>query len=235
MNIVDIAILLILAVTILGGWYRGFLETLLGLIATLLSCVLGFVGIPLVADAVRGNASLYQTLLYYTEGAEYVAVTDVELTRTSIHNITVEELGTIVQNADMPLPMGARVLRNIAIEAFSSEGVTTLGDYFNITIVTVVINIVSFLLVFALCRILFGVLIRGIAYGREGFPALVHFDGPIGAGIGLIQGITLLFALFLLLPIALTVLPKLYEFIQESYFGEFFYRANLLIQLIPGT
>jgi len=235
MNIVDIAVVLVLAVAILGGWYRGFVETLLGLAATLLSCVLGFFGIPLIANAVRGSESLYQMLLYYTEGAEYVAVTDVELTRTSIHAVTAEQLRTIVENAEMPLPMGTRVMKNIAVEAFSSEGVTTLGDYFNLTIVSVVINIAAFLLVFLFCRVLFGLIIRGIGYGKERYPALVQMDGPIGAGVGLIQGIMVLFAVFLLLPIALTVLPKLYTFVQESFFGEFFYRANLLIYLMPGT
>lgn len=235
MNIVDIAVVLVLAIAVLGGWYRGFVETLLGLCATLLSALLGFVGIPLIANAVRGSESLYQMLLYYTEGAEYVAVTDVELTRTSINAVTAEQLRTIVENAEMPLPMGSRVMKNIAVEAFSREGVTTLGDYFNLTIVSVVINIAAFLLVFLFCRVLFGFIIRGIGYGKGRYPALVQLDGPIGAGVGLIQGIILLFAVFLLLPVALTVLPKLYEFVQESYFGEFFYRANLFIYLMPGT
>lgn len=234
MNIVDIVVVFVLAIAVLGGWFRGFVETLLGLCATLLSCVLGFLGIPLVANAVRGNAELYQMLLYYTEGAEYVAVTDVELTRASINSVTAEQLNTIVQNADMPLPMGARVTKNIAVEAFSAEGVTTLGDYFNLTIVSVVINIAAFLLVFLFCRVLFGVIIRGVGYGRGGYPVLIRADGPIGAGVGLIQGVLLLFAMFLLLPIGLTVLPKLYEFVQESFFGEFFYRANLLIQMMPS-
>ena len=53
--------------------------------------------------------------------------------------------------------------------------------------------------------------------------------------MGLIHGVLLLFLLFLLAPIALTVLPKLYEFIEESFFGEFFYRANFFLMLIPGT
>lgn len=234
MEIVDIAVVFVLATAILSGWYRGFVETLLGLGATLVSCAVGFLGRPLAANAVRGNASLYQMLLYYTEGAEYVAETGIELTRTSINSVNAEELRTIVQNADMPLPMGARVTRNIAIEAFSSEGVTTLGDYFNLTIVSVVINIFAFLVVFLLCRVLLGVIIRGVGYGREGYPVLVQWDGPIGAGVGLIHGIILLFAIFLLLPVALTVLPKLYDFVQKSFFGEFFYRANLLIYLMPG-
>jgi hypothetical protein len=33
----------------------------------------------------------------------------------------------------------------------------------------------------------------------------------------------------------LTVLPKLYEFLSESFFGEIFYKANFLLSIIPST
>ena len=32
-----------------------------------------------------------------------------------------------------------------------------------------------------------------------------------------------------------SVLPRLYEFLEGSFFGEFFYRANVFLSLIPGT
>ena len=41
MNVVDIAIVLILAITILGGWYRGFVSAALGVMATLLAWLIG--------------------------------------------------------------------------------------------------------------------------------------------------------------------------------------------------
>ena len=86
-----------------------------------------------------------------------------------------------------------------------------------------------------IARIILGFIIRGISYGRGGFPALAHGDSAIGAGVGLLQGVLILFAIFLLLPIALTVLPKLYIYVEKSFFGVFFYRANFFINLIPGT
>jgi len=45
----------------------------------------------------------------------------------------------------------------------------------------------------------------------------------------------MLFVIFLLAPVMLTVLPKLYEFLSESFFGEFFYKANFLLSIIPST
>ena len=112
---------------------------------------------------------------------------------------------------------------------------TTLGDYFNQTIVCVVINILALLLLFTILRLLFGFVIRGIEYGRGGFPVLSRGDGIIGAGVGLIHGVLLLFVIFMIVPVLLTVLPKLYDFLSESFFGEFFYKANFLLSIIPST
>ena len=98
-----------------------------------------------------------------------------------------------------------------------------------------VINILAALLVFVLARLVIGFVVECVAHGRGGFPALTRLDGLVGAGVGLLHGVLLLFLLFLLVPIALTVLPRLYEFLEESFFGEFFYRANVFLSMIPGT
>lgn len=235
MNFIDIAILLILAITILGGLYRGFVSTALNICATLGSILLGRIFIPIVSGLIKGNADLFGTMLYYTEGSEYVAITDVELTRAPISGISAEQLHNVLENADMPLPMDRCVLKNIASEAFRDSGVTTLGDYFNQTIVCVVINIIALIVLFTALRILFGFVIRGIEYGRGGYPVLSHGDSVIGAGLGLIHGVLMLFVLFLIVPVLLTVLPRLYEFLRESFFGEFFYQANFLLAIIPST
>lgn len=235
MNFIDIGVLLILAITVLGGYYRGFVSTLLDIGATLLSFLLARIGAPLIANLVKGNEKLYNMMLYYTEGSEYVAVTDVELTRTPISGISSDTLHTVIENAGMPRPMDSCVDRNIATEAFSDQGVVTLGDYFNQTIVCVVINILALLAIFLVVRVLCSFVIRGAEYGRGGFPVLVRADGLIGAGMGLFNGVLLLFVIFLVFPIVLTVLPKFFDFLSESFFGNFFYRANPLLFLIPGT
>ncbi len=182
---------------------------------------------------VKGSADLFNMMLYYTEGSEYVAITDVELTRASIASISSDQLHTVLQNADMPIPMDRCIIKNIASEAFRASGVTTLGDYFTHTIVCVVINILAMLLVFVIVRLLLGFVIRGMEYGRGGFPVLTRGDGVIGAGLGLIHGVLLLFAIFLLVPVMLTVLPKLYEFLSQSFFGEFFLQANFRCRSSP--
>ncbi|MDO4492253.1 MAG: hypothetical protein Q4C53_00035 [Clostridia bacterium] len=235
MKIVDTVCGLVLVLCVLGGCYRGFFSAALSLTETLLSIVLAALTTPFLAAAAKGNAALYNMLLYYTEGSEYVAKTSVELTRTSIHGVNALQLRAIIDRADMPLPMGERVLDNVAQEVFRTTGYTALGDYFNLTIVAVVINLICFFLCFLVFRLLMGLVMRAFEYGRGGFPLLSRFDTATGAGIGFLEGAVLLFVLFLLLPPVLTVLPKIGVYVNRSFFGEFFYRANPLYMLIPGT
>ena len=234
MNFVDIFILLVLAVCVLGGYYKGFLSTLVRIGMTLLSFFLALSLSPLLSGAVRGQQDLYDMLLYYTEGSEYVAATDVELTRVGISQVTSEKLREVLRNANMPIPMDTAVQRNIAVEAFRAEGIGTLGDYFNRTIVAVTLNIFCVVLLFALIRALTGVILGGIEYAR-GFPMLRQGDSLLGAALGVLHGALFLFVIFMLLPVVLVVLPRVYTFISESYFGAFFYRANPFLRLVPDV
>jgi hypothetical protein len=188
---------------------------------------------PLLENVVKQSADIYSSVLYYAEGAELVG--DVELSRTAISSLSSEQISGVMEKAQLPLPMGARITENIARETFAKNGLTTLDDYFNQTIVCVVINILALLILFTVLRLLFGFVIRGMEYGRGGFPVLSRGDGVIGAGVGLIHGVLILFVIFLIVPVMLTVLPKIYEFLSESFFGEFFYKANFLLSIIPST
>ena len=102
MNFVDVFILLVLAVCVLGGYYKGFLSTLVRIGMTLLSFFLALSLSPLLSGAVRGQQDLYDMLLYYTEGSEYVAATDVELTRAGIAQVTSEKLREVLRSLQTP-------------------------------------------------------------------------------------------------------------------------------------
>ncbi|HWQ59328.1 MAG TPA: CvpA family protein [Clostridia bacterium] len=236
MNLLDFAILAIFAFFVLSGVYRGFLPTLLSIAAYILSWLLALILLSAGAKAIRGNETLYNQMLYYTEGSEYVS--DVELARTDISSLSAAELADILENADLPYPMAKQITKNMAKEAFVGEGVTTLGDYFNQTIVRVFINIISFLCFFALFRALLGFLVNGVDYAWR-FPQLRAGDQLLAGGLGLIRGILAVFLLFMLLPLVLIVLSGKLAFVNElvdgSLFSNFFYRSNFLLSMMPGT
>ena len=233
MTLVDMVILLLFAFFVLTGWYRGLINTLFSLGAYLLSGGLAFLLRPLLANWVKAKDTLYTTALYYAEGAEFVY--DVELSKTAVSELSAEQLGVVMEKADLPIPMATRITENIAKEAFSKEGLSTLGEYFNQTIVSVVINLLCVLVIFLVIRALFAFVINMLDYARKGYPVLQSADGLISAGFGLIRGFLAMYIFFLLVPVAMVVLPKVGDILEESFFGTFFYTSNFLLRMIPGA
>ncbi len=232
---VTILVLVILGVCILAGYYRGVIYSAVSIGLTFLSFLLALLMIPVVAGPVRESKSLYGSLLYYFEGYEYVSRTSVELIHDPISMLDSKELSEVVDNAALPLPLGHAVERNIRREAYASRGITTIGDYFNQTIVDVVLNILSLLFLFACIRVLFGFILRMIDYGRRGLPTLKRFDPLFSCGIGFLHGVMLLYILFLIAPIILTIVPKLGRHMIEDPLPGFFYRMNPFMWFIPTT
>jgi Colicin V production protein. len=232
---VTVLILIILGMCILAGYYRGVIYSAVSLGLTLLSFFLALLMIPVVEGPVRKNESLYSSLLYYFEGFEAVSKTSVEMIHDPVSSLDSETVSEVVENAALPLPLGSAVSRNIRREAYAPRGITTLGDYFNQTVVDVVLNILSLLFLFIVFRVLFGFILRMIDYGRRGLPALKRFDPLFSCGIGFLHGVILLYIFFLLAPILLTIVPKLGRALVSSPLSGFFYRMNPFMWLIPTT
>ncbi|MEL7609219.1 MAG: CvpA family protein [Bacillota bacterium] len=234
MNLLDLIVILVLMLYVLYGYYRGFFHSVLSIGAYILSWGAGMLFFNAVGTLIKGNESIYNTMLYYTEGSEYIG--NVELTKTPVSQINLDQLGDLIAKSTLPHPMGEQVKVNVSTEAFSDLGITTLGDYFNQTIVCVFINIIAFLLIFAAVRLILGLIINSADHAGV-FPALRHSDSLIGAGFGALRGVLALFLLMMLTPIALTILP--FDFIREqldsSFFAPFFYHSNFLLSLIPGV
>lgn len=230
---VDLVILLILAITLLAGYYRGVIYSAINLGVSLLSFVLALVLCTSLSGAVQKRQSFYDMMLYYFEGYEYINETSVELVHVSASQIGDKELAVVVKNANMPSPFDRAVTSNVKKQVYESRGIYSLGDYFNQTIVDTVLNILSFLLLFLIFRLLLGFVLRLMDFGAAGLPRLRHFDVPLACGIGLLHGIFLVFILFMLVPLMLVVVPRLVTFIDDSLMGGFFYRGNLLLRMIP--
>ena len=235
MNLIDIAVIGVLALFILHGIYKGFLPTLLSIGAYILAWLAAIVLLPVGSNSIRGSEKLFNTMLYYTEGSE--DVNDVELARKSIDEISTDTLNAVFAKADLPYPMAKNIADNIARESFAENGITTLGDYFNQTIVIVFINILVFIAMFAIIRIILAFIINGVDYAWT-LPKLRVADRAIAGGIGLIRGILAVFLLFMLLPIVLIVLQGKFAFltdmVNDSMMAKFFYRTNFLLSMMPG-
>lgn len=230
---VDLVIILILAIALLAGYYRGVIYSALSLGVSILSFALALMLCTTLSGAVQKRQSLYEMMLYYFEGYEYINETSVELVHVSVAQVGDKELSVVVKNADMPSPFDRAVTNNVKKQVYEDRGIYSLGDYFNQTMVDTVLNILSLLLLFLVFRLLLGFVLRLIDFGAAGLPRLRRLDVPLSCGIGLLHGIFLVFVLFMLVPLALVVVPRLSKFLEESLMGEFFYKGNLLLRMVP--
>ncbi|MDO4543120.1 MAG: CvpA family protein [Clostridia bacterium] len=232
---VDLVIFLILALAVLAGYYRGFVYSAISIGTTVLSFFLALLCIPLPTGVIKGSETLYPMLIYYFEGHEYINETSVELKHERVIDISEEQIDIVIENADMPIPFGRAAKANVMNREYEQLGIYTLGDYFNQTVVDVVINILSLLLLFIIFRLVLGFALHLIDHSVGGLPVLQRFDAPISLGIGFLHGTILVFILFMLVPIVLSILPELYEYIEDSVFGRFFYRVNVFLRMIPNN
>ena len=230
---VDLIILLILAIALLAGYYRGMVYSAISLGLSLLSFVMALLLCTTVSGLVQKRQRFYEMMLYYFEGYEYINETSVELVHVSVSQIGDRELSVVVKNANMPSPFDEAVTKNVKKQVYQRRNIYSLGDYFNQTIVDTVLNILSLLVLFLLFRLVLGFVLRLIDFGAAGLPRLRRLDAPLSCGIGLLHGILLVFIVFMLVPLMLVVVPKLVKYIDDSVLGGFFYKANLLLKLVP--
>lgn len=93
----------------------------------------GFLLMGTVSNSIIKNEKLYNSMLSYTEGSE--AIYDVELVKSDIKSLSNSEIDEVMSRSNLAYPLKERVYENIMTEAFKAEGITTLGDYFNESIV----------------------------------------------------------------------------------------------------
>jgi len=234
MKIIDYVILGILGISAMIGVYQGFVVAVLNIASFFISWLTAFLFYPNVSRYLEAKTKLVSTLLYYTEGA--TKIQDIELRRTNIQSISEETLKNIIDHANLPSPFDTLIQDNIAKQAFNPINVVSLGDYFNHTITNIIVNIISFMIVYFAVRILLNIIISLVNHIVK-LPVLKTFDSLLGGCFGLFRGIFVVFLIFALVPILLTILPSdfITPFLDESLFASFFYKSNIITSIIRGV
>lgn len=234
MNILDFAIIAILGLFVLAGVYKGFLYTSIEIFLFVICVIFAFMMTPLLSFRVEQNETLFNTMLYYTEGSENIY--DVEYKKKNITEISNAELEDIYSHSKVAYPMDERIRENVAGAVFEGGNIYTLGDYFNQTMVIVTVNILMFLLLFGALRLILAFILGWINYARP-LPVLKKLELPAAIGVGLIRGILAVLLFFMVCPIVLTVLPFdwVSDLVEGSKLARFFYYSNFLLGFIPGV
>lgn len=200
MNIIDIIILVVLAVNVILGMYRGFINGVLSVAALIGAAAMAFAVSGQLAAWLQGNETLINTLIYYTDAGSRIS--DLDLSMLSVAQVSESALAQILESAQLPPAFQTAFLSALG----TSSGSATVSTLLSQTIVSVSISILSFLICFLLSYIVATFVIHLICYVFE-LPVLRHLDALAGGIFGLARGILMLFILFALVPIVLAVAP----------------------------
>ena len=229
MNIIDILILAVLAVSVIYGMHRGFISGVLSVAALIGAAALSFAMSGQLAAWLKGNQTLVDTLMYYTDAGSRVSSLD--LSFMSVSQVTEHTLAQILQSANLPAAFESAFITGIS----AAPGSMTISELLSQTIVSVSISILSFLICFFVSYIVATFVIHLISYVFE-LPVLRHLDALIGGVFGLVRGVLLLFILFALVPIVLAIapVPQIEELIAASRLAPMF-DSQLILSILRSS
>ena len=226
MNIIDILILVVLGVSVVFGMYRGIISGVLSVAALIGAAALAFMLSGDLAAWLKGNETLVETLMYYTDAGSRVSNLDLSL--LSVSQISESTLAQILKSANLPAAFESAFLSGIT----SANGSMTIAQLLSQTIVNVSISIISFLICFFVCYLAATFVIHLVQYVFE-LPVLRHLDALIGGMFGFVRGVLLLFILFALVPIVLAIapVPMIEEMIAASRMAPMF-DSQLILSIL---
>jgi len=228
MNIIDIMILVVLAVSVVFGMYRGFISGVLSLAALVGAAVLSLMMSPELAAWLKGNQTLVDTLLYYTDAGSRISNLDLSL--LSVAQVTEGALASILESTNLPAAFETAFISAIP----GTSGTVTISQLLSQTIIDVSISILSFLCCFFVCYVAATFVIHLINYVFE-LPVLRHLDSLIGGLFGFVRGVLLLFILFALVPIVLAIapVPMISDMINASRLAPMF-DSQIILSILRG-
>lgn len=233
MNIIDYGIILLIALCVLFGFYRGFLQTLLNLGGSLLSFAGAFWLFPKLADAVSNNTEIVRLISSYTDSGSLLG--DLDLSSRAISTLSTSNIDAIVAKASLPEPIGKLLQANLTGKVFSPLGnlATTVGDYVNQTILSVSINVLCFIVCFIICFIVITILVN-LLRSVFRFPVLKQLDWLAGGAFGFLIGCVLCFIVFTAMPLLQSVVPleQFQTLVDQSALAKVFENGNLIISIM---
>ncbi len=233
MNVIDFIIIGVVGLCMLFGFYRGFIQSVLNLGGGLLSLVASFLIFPKIADAVSGNTDITRMISSYTDSSTLLG--NLDLSSQAVSSLTDSRIAEIVQKANLPAPVDTLLSHNLSQQVFSPLGnlATNVGDYVNQTILSVSINVLSFLVCFVACFVVLTILIN-LLRAVFRFPVLKQLDWLAGGLFGFLLGVVLCFVVFTTMPLLESVIPipQFQELVEASSLAKVFENGNLLLSVM---
>lgn len=231
MNIIDLAVYGIILISVVAGFYQGFLASVFNTVGYFISMLSASWFYGGAAMRVKVAGKVIPQLLYYSETAGMLGT--VEISHTSVNGLSQLQLDSILKGVTLPFPLEKWFSHNVLGAVYAQDGISTLGDYLSRTVAETAVNIACFLAILLGVYIAVTLIVNCVHYVVK-LPAVKLFDGVLGGVIGLVRGYFLAFALFLIVPVVLSILPvqQIQDIITSSHTAAFFYQKDFMFNMI---
>ena len=231
MNIIDGILLFILAISVVYGFYHGFIQSVASLVALGLSILSGFMFGPALARLFSGNQTISGLMVNMTDAVARVG--DYDLASSPVNQVSGSLMDTVLNSVSLPGSIEQALRNNIVTQAFRQNGLTTVNDYVSNTIVNTAISILSFLVCFAAAYLILTLLLSLIRHVFE-YPILRQLDWLAGGAFGLLRGAALCYLLVLLIPLIQVIVPggQFTNLMESSALAGWFTNEGLFMKVI---
>lgn len=234
LNVIDYVVIGIVGISVLFGFYRGFISSVLNVGGGLISFGLSFWLYPKLAGVIQGNEELVRTLRNYTDTSSRLG--DLNLAITNVVQLGQQGIQEVLSKVSLPPPLDSLLQFNLENQVYAaSGGAVNVQDYVDQTIVQACINILCFLICFVALYLLLSILVNVIKAVFR-LPLLKQLDGLAGGVFGFLRGLLICLAAFTLIPLVMTVVPlePVAELIDQSVLAPVFSNGNLILAIMNG-
>lgn len=231
MNFIDLGILGIIVVSVFIGMYHGFTISLFNIASFIVSWFFSLLlHRPLTRAIIGRYPDILEKIIYYSEGSSKISFGERIL---PVSSLSPERISAIVNESGLPNPFRRSLEFNLTHQ--NLKGIDSLGQYFDYTVGNVIINLISFILIFLALQLLFTLIISLTSHVAT-FPVLRKHDSLTAGALGFVRGILFLFILFAFLPLLYLVIPAdfLGRFLDSSKLIGFFLNANFITSFVKG-
>lgn len=230
MNWFSIVILAIPVAYIFSGLQKGMVRTAFSFLSIVLTLVLSFALNPQITKFVQKNTPLYDMI---QENCQESLAKNGEAALS-------EETDSTEQNQyiqDLPLPESVKelLIENNNAQGYQHLLAETFSEYISSSIAAVAVSILGMILTFLVISIILHI-IGGILDGIFSLPVLNLFNRAGGAALGAVQGIFVVWIIFLVLSLFWDTswAQSGVSMIKENSVTSYLYENNLLAGFLSG-
>ena len=218
MNWLLIVVLVILAAFTLIGMHRGIIKMIFSVVSLVGTLIAVFILLPIMTDALKDNTKIY-------DGIQAVVEEKVLPEEMFEHKSESE----VIDGLNFPAAIKDMLKDNNTAQKYVELGVTSLRDYMVKYVSDLIFNVVSFLVVFILLRIIFG-FVSVLAK----LPVLKQINGAAGAAAGFIMGLAFIWLAFAILTIfgSSTLSKSVFEAVNDNAILSFIYDKNFIMKYV---